>query len=554
MTSPPNKMVTSLENHHSLLEEPLIRYRRASDGAVVPASLPELLVALAEDSVRDFPALRPHQRHPWHAFLTQLAAIALRATDRSEPFLTATEWQSALLALTPEDKDGAAWCLVTPHSRPAFFQAANLEGTTAAWKGRYQTPDELDILVTSKNHDLKASRAVDAGIDAWIFALVSLQTQEGVLGAGNYGISRMNGGFASRPGVGVAPKGNWGKRWCNDLSVLLRHRAMIAAKFGLKESGGNAILWQLPWDGKSTLSFSSLDPFYIEICRRVRLSMEAGRIFAIATGSSSARIDATSLKGVTGDPWTPIDLSAGKALTITGKGFGYELLVDLMFRGAYEPGVAQSIVDSPNGAQRFELIARGIARGKGKTEGFHERRVPISPKVRSLLLSGQRDRLAKIASERIHAIAETRKLLWLSLVVLFDNGTSKGDASDPVKERAKIFSQPFEQIEDLRFFDDLNAEVDADNPEVERLAWEVRLANSAEHLLRSAFVAGPQSAMRRYRAQSAALRRFHGGLRRSGGKSPPPLPNLSEHFRSQSASRSAQPETIGGGHSNADLD
>ena len=79
----------------SLLEESLIRYRRASDGATVCASLPQLLAALGTDEVRDYPALRPHQRHPWHAFLVQLAAIAMHRAQRTAIFETAEEWCDA---------------------------------------------------------------------------------------------------------------------------------------------------------------------------------------------------------------------------------------------------------------------------------------------------------------------------------------------------------------------------------------------------------------------------------------------------------------------------
>lgn len=50
------------------------------------------------------------------------------------------------------------------------------------------------------------------------------------MGAGNYGISRMNGGFASRPALGVVPYGNWGKRWLRDVNVLLSDREKIVAQ------------------------------------------------------------------------------------------------------------------------------------------------------------------------------------------------------------------------------------------------------------------------------------------------------------------------------------
>lgn len=116
------------------------------------------LAALGRDEIRDFPALRPHQRHPWHAFLVQLAAMALHHADRDAIFESEQAWKDALLALTPDDQDGAAWCLISPHDRPAFMQAPVPSGAVGSWKNRLSAADELDMLVTSKNHDLKAAR------------------------------------------------------------------------------------------------------------------------------------------------------------------------------------------------------------------------------------------------------------------------------------------------------------------------------------------------------------------------------------------------------------
>lgn len=318
-------MTVAEELKFSLLTEPLIRYRRAADGGTIHASLPQLFVALAADEVRDYPALRPHQRHPWHAFLVQLAAIALHRAGKSTAFETVPEWHDALMALTPDDPDGAAWCLVSPPSRPALLQAAVVGANIAEWKSAAFAADEIDMLVTSKNHDLKASRARRSQPEDWLFALLSLQTQEGFLGSGNYGISRMNGGFASKPGVGVAAVGLFGARWTRDFSALLAQRERTAEACGLQAKGGLALVWLAPWDGLGSLSFSRLDPFYIEICRRIRFQSVGNEISAIGTGSKAARIAAKELNGLTGDAWTPIDVEGGKALTITGTGFNYKL-------------------------------------------------------------------------------------------------------------------------------------------------------------------------------------------------------------------------------------
>ncbi|MBK5969328.1 MULTISPECIES: type I-E CRISPR-associated protein Cse1/CasA [Thiorhodovibrio] len=521
--------------HYSLLDEPLIGVRLAADGSWTQLSLPALFVALTGDRIRDFPALRPHQRHPWHAFLVQLAALALHQSGRTEPFADETAWKAALLALTPDDPDGAAWCLVSPPDRPALMQAPVPEGTLKAWKNQLQVPDEIDMLVTSKNHDLKAARMTRCAPEDWLLALISLQTQEGFLGAGNYGISRMNGGFASRPAIGIVPVGGWGQRWQRDVRRLLDTRAEIVSDMDLCDQGGIALVWLHPWSGTESLAFSALDPFYIEICRRVRLIGSTTGLAALGTGSKVARIEAKSRNGMTGDAWTPIDLRAGKALTITAKGFDYKLAAELLFgQQKYRPPVAQTLVES-DGQQGLVILAQGVTRGQGKTEGYHERRIPLSPKVRRFLMKKQTDTLAKIAAERISDISKIRSVLWTALATLFENGASKEKFGDSAKDKANVFSKHFEQHEDSRFFDgvlSLNDEVEAEYPEEIRLHWYLDMAERAEAILVDAFQSGPRSGEQRYRARAAALRRLRGGLR-----NPKTLPTLAHYYKAQQDSK-----------------
>ncbi|SAK68135.1 hypothetical protein AWB77_02692 [Caballeronia fortuita] len=494
----------------SLLEDALIRFRN-SQRQERRVTLPELLVAFNHDGVCDFPALRPHQRHPWHAFLVQLAAIALHAAGRKSPFETADDWRAALLALSPDDREGAAFSLVAPDDRPAFLQAPCEREASRAWKKIIATPDALDMLVTSRNHDLKAERMVHAQAEDWIYALVSLQTQEGFLGAGNYGISRMNGGFASRPGFGVVPAGRWGKRWARDVQLLLRDRKGISKRNGLKETGGVALVWLQPWDGNSSLSFNELDPFYIEVCRRVRLQVRGETLSAIATGSKVVRIAAKERCGMTGDAWTPINLAEGKALSITSRGFDYKLTNELAFRsGAYEASIAREILEE-DGKEGLFILAQGIARGKGKTEGYHERRIPIRKTMRGLMLRQQTDKIAEAADRRIEAIGYVRKTLWSAVCALLGNGDQ--NVSDDTKSKASGFARVFEQGEDRRFFDDLADEIEADDGDAEHDQWLRALVDRAAAVLEQAFVMGPRSAERVYRARGAALSRFHGGVR-----------------------------------------
>ena len=523
----------------NLLEEPLIRWRSTEGGTLHRTSLPQLLAAMVGNEVRDFPALRPHQRHPWHAFLVQLGAIALHHAEHQQPWQTAADWRTALLALTPDDPDGAPWCLVAPADRPALLQAPVLKGIDS-WDAGIHTPDRLDMIGTSKNHDLKRTRMKEAAPDDWLFALVSLQTQAGSNSGSYKGVSRMNSGAGSRPGIGIAQQGSWGQRWLSDLNALQRSRDAIAENYDFSPQGGLSLVWMEPWDESISIALRRLDPYYIEVCRRVRLEKKLTRILVRTTTTPVSRIQENDArKGRTGDPWTPIDKEDAKIMAVPRQGFRYELITKLLvLDGLYEPGCAQSLSGWTNDA-KLELICQGIAPdGNSKTSGYHERRVPISPKLRRLLTGGQRPLVAALAKKRIQAIADMRKLLWISLSLLFANGENDS-GNDTISHRASRFAQPFERHEDSRFFDDLtlHAEAEGEQQEAAYLQWLLGLAERAEVVLQQAFVAGPRSGMQRYKAQSAALSRFDAGLR--AGKKPL-FPELATHYAQQRTDRTTR--------------
>ena len=284
----------------NLLTEPLIQIHTVEGNYAAP--LPEALATLMADEVEAFPSLRPHQRHAWHAFMVQMGAMAMHWDDRNEPPSDAGEWRRIIRAMTPEWTDDEPWQLVADDiTMPAFMQPpASSQEREKDYKNRVESADELDMLVTSKNHDLKASVVSQAGVDDWIFALVTLQTMEGFGGAGNYGISRMNGGLGSRPAFSMAPTGRIGAHVKRDIAALLSDYPATSDR--------HRLLWMLPWDGTASerLLPNQLAPLYIEVCRRVRLrSDDDGRLYAVRTSSKSARIEGKDLKGRTGDPWTP---------------------------------------------------------------------------------------------------------------------------------------------------------------------------------------------------------------------------------------------------------
>ena len=185
-----------------------VRMSTMSGGATAHASLPEIYAALMRDEIDAFPALRPHQRHAWHAFLVQLGVMAVHRAGLSDPPEEAEEWPRLLRGLTSDFPDDEPWHLVVDDiAKPAFLQPpASSEDKRKDYKNRVETPDELDMLVTGKNHDLKINVAVNADPDDWLFALLTLQTMEGLHGCGATTASaRMNGGASSRPAFSITP-------------------------------------------------------------------------------------------------------------------------------------------------------------------------------------------------------------------------------------------------------------------------------------------------------------------------------------------------------------
>ena len=138
----------------------------------------------------------------------------------------------------------------------------------------------------------------------------------GFLGAGNYGIARMNGGFSARPCLGLAPAaGGLGAHLIHDLRRMLAGRATLLDTYPeyFNAAHGLALVWLEPWDGANSLDLRSLDPYFIEICRRVRLRVEGSVIVGWTAASKAARIAAKDAHGNLGDFWTPVNRQDGKA-------------------------------------------------------------------------------------------------------------------------------------------------------------------------------------------------------------------------------------------------
>lgn len=496
----------------NLLTESLIRIRRTGSAAVERVSLPELFVLLTDDVVASFPALRAHQRFAWHAFLVQLATIALHRANRTEPPANAEAWADLLRALTPDHPDDAPWCLLAPHDQPAFLQAAVPGGDVAAFKP-VPSPDALDMLVTSRNHDLKHAAMVASEPDDWLMALITAQTMDGGLSGSYRGIARMNSDYGSRPCVSVRPEGGPGVWFERDVRTLLRCRAEISQTHSYPAMGGYALLWVTTWDGKGPVyQRNQLDPLFIEICRKIRFDVGMDAQIICLKSKNKSLIDGGFRGGITGDPWAPINIADEKIFTISKQHrLGYRQCIDLMDGTLFRASPLQ-VVGQDDSEDSLSVFAAAMVRGIGKTAGYCERRIPVSKAVKRLLSAGAADRIAAAGHARAELVGKlSRRVLRPALHCLLRDG--KDAARLTPKQSANLDRQAHAWLErldhevDATFFSDLWQEFETeDGAERERIrdAWLQGLIARAGLILEDACRAVPLASMHRYRARTRA--------------------------------------------------
>ena len=336
------------------------------------------------------------------------------------------------------------------------------------------------------------------------------------------GITRMNGGFSSRVALGVRPGGNRpGESFVRDTRRILASRAGIAEDSGL--AGDIGLVWLEKWDGKGQIDFAALDPYYIEICRQVRLIRRPdGSIGAVLSTSKGTRISAgkNGQKGRTGDPWAPIHADGTQSWGIGAEGFGYGQLAKLLDPAKITlPRLAK--VDDDGGSQ-IALYANAVTRGQGKTEGFHERLVPIPRKVADFLARPDGfDRIGEVARGRLDSAGTAQRIFSHALFMLYQSGPERDeiDFKDKVtKDRVRPWTRRLDALIDASFFDDafwdevVAGEASDDVRERYELAWRRKLRTLAGAVLEEAMKAAPRTEMARLRARARCKGVFEGRM------------------------------------------
>lgn len=498
---------------HDLLAETLISTTDAR-GRSTQRTLPGVLAALGAGEVDDFPALRAHQQHAWHAFLCQLAAMGLHRAGLDNPRQDEATWMRLLLSLS--EGVAEAWCLfVEDLSQPAFLQTPVTEGR---WKSDYEKnessphPDDFGIIVLARAHDVKPSRMRQPLPEHWVYALVMLQTMSGYPGRGSFGIARMNGGNGSRAGVALRPADQVSAAWSRDVSVLCRQRDRLSEGFGFHASAGLALLWLQAWDGSvGNETFAELDPYVVEISRRVRLRVgAASELRLFRANSEGTRLDAKASKGRLGDPWLPFD--DDKALTLAENGWTYGKLKELLIDRTLLPGIAGEYQSDERG-KSLTLVADVVVRGQGKTGGHHERRLVLPPKVVNVLADPDaRGRLAKRARDWIEHNATVRnKVLKFALAWFLQPNAAKPKFDVKEPER---YVDAFERTVDDAFFPLLWASLDEADDAVAEKAFIEQILSFARAEFERGCESLPSSAARRFKARAVAESAFQGAARK----------------------------------------
>ena len=486
------------ETAYNFLTEPLIQTNAG------PLNLPALLAAMARGEVTDFTALRPHQRPAWHMFLVQLAVLALSRAGETALVSDETKWRDCLRSLTPDFPDDEPWCLVSPGAKPAFIQPPVHDAGGEV----VMTPDALDMLITTRGHDLKMAVARQAEPQDWIYALVSLQTMEGYGGPTWYGIARMNGGSSSRAMVTLAPALPDGKTihpslwWQRDVRRLIaQHTA----------SSKPALVWLLDWDGKAQLNLSEdLDPLFIEICRRVRLRRASDGLTATKWNSKKSRI--VGVNGLTGDPWAPVSIKKPRTLSLSENGsFRYKKLHELLMSGQWK--IAP--LCEPQGDEVYEtvlLVAEAFARGNCVTGGFCSRVVPISKTVVQRFLG-------KTATDQsdllLQDISRVDRALRNALAFLAANGVRE-DITSEHYTYTKTARDQLDTIVDGMFFPKLWKILEAETEAAQlkrRAQFMAEISDVAREIFREFKSAVPVRAVFRHRAEIRAGQRLEDELK-----------------------------------------
>jgi CRISPR system Cascade subunit CasA len=165
----------------------------------------------------------------------------------------------------------------------------------------------------------------------------------------------------------------------------------------------------------------------------------------------------------------------------------------------------------------LEIVARGTARGQGKTEGFHERRVPVSAWIRHGWTGRASDPVAKLANERVEDAGKITRGLRFALSLLAEPDRAQSERMKPQTEKViQPWVDRFDLAIDRAFFSNMEAEVTVLDDRIaapaERATWLRALHISGQNLIEDAAASLARGGLRRLRAIVRAQNTFSGSF------------------------------------------
>ena len=167
------------------------------------------------------------------------------------------------------------------------------------------------------------------------------------------------------------------------------------------------------------------------------------------------------------------------------------------------------------------MVARGVAGGQGKTDGYHERN-DIAFDHRTTAALGrreQRDILARIAEAQVEEIREVERALRFGIAVAASGGKRSEDLTKGDRMHANPYARRLDEAIDARFFGSLErrflAVNDADRA-AKRAEFVRGMIDAARALLRQAVETVTCPAVRRHRARARRSAPSTAGSRERG--------------------------------------
>ena len=174
-------------------------------------------------------------------------------------------------------------------------------------------------------------------------------------------------------------------------------------------------------------------------------------------------------------------------------------------------------------SNRWRIVARGVAGGRGKTEGYYERKdIAFTRRTsRAFLLPTQLDQLAEISTRQIAEISEVAKALNLAIRVYASGGKETAEFSKSDREQAILYVRKFDEFADSLFFsalDDRFSSRDEKEANKFRSNFLKNLLGNAKQILDQALKTIPCPSTRRHKARVKSESAFRGYLRRKSGE------------------------------------